>query len=365
MVFAYAIIGFTGCSKDESSPSGSAVKDNEPPAIINIDNQYAQGCVYIYAGQTINVGSLCLDDIDTDNDNVDDAVQVCVTTTGCWKVESVASWFGCSTCMPPTNKGGNPIPGQFPYQSGSISTQTYCFTFPFSAINMTCPGDFKSFRGAVHLEVRDTCTNTTQTGWAAGNRITTKGNWGTFFGFTIICNDPPPTNDNCHETAFGEDASASTCFTSSIIDALLGSGPDINRWGWTNGAYSGDGSHTLTLRAGAAHCSGGTNVGNVTFNRIGSVITVTYTTVSPYWLGQIHFYAGNAMLPQVTAGCPNSAQCGEYTVAPGQYPYISGVFEGTTTTTHTFVYPVSVTGDYYVVAHAAVYGFPCSTSSAN
>jgi hypothetical protein len=340
------------CQKDSADLTENGSSSSTPMKIVTINNEYAQGCVYIFAGQNINVGSMCLNDIDTDSDGTDDALQVCLTTTGCWEINGVASWFGGSTAMPPMNKAGQPVPGHFPYQSGTLATQSYCFNIPFSSFGFSCPGNTINLRGAVHLNVRNTCNNTTQTGWAAGDRIAAKGNWGTFFGFNITCDEelPPPSN-NCHETAFGQDNSASLCFTDPIIDALVG-GADINRWGWSNGIYSGDGSHTLTLRAGAAHCSGGTNVGTVTFSRTGSTITVTYTVVSPYWLGLIHFYAGNDRLYYECNG-----PCG-YTVAPGQFPYISATLDPSTTT-HTFTYPASVSGDYYVVAHAAVYGFPC------
>jgi len=354
-----ALLFFIGsCKKENQDPSSGG--DNSAAQRVNLTNEFSEGCVYIYAGQNINVGSLCMEDIDTDNNGVDDALRICVTTGGCWEVTGVASWYGCATCMPPTNKAGNPIPGQFPYQSGSIATQSYCYTVPFSTLGFSCPGGSGSYRGAVHLNVHNTCTGATETGWAAGNRINSKGNWGTFFGFTITCDEvPPPPPNTCDETAFGQDNSASTCFTSATIDNLLGENPDINRWGWTNGAYSGDGSHTLTLRAGAAQCGAGTVVGTATVTRTGSTITFSYNVNSPYSLGQVHFYAGNTMLPVITNGCPNSPQCGDYTVAPGQYPYVGSVYPANTTTTGTITYPVSVTGDYYVVAHAAVSGFPC------
>jgi len=358
-----AALFINGCTKESADLTGGT-PDGSHLKIVNINNQYAQGCVYIYAGQNINVGSVCLDDIDTDSDGNDDALQVCVTTTGCWEMTSVKSWFGCGSCMPPINKAGQPVPGQFPYQSGTLATQTYCFNIPFSAIGFTCPGDAKSFRGAVHIDAHNTCDNTTQTGWAAGDRISSKGNWGTFFGFTIICDTPPDNPNICHETAWGYDASNSgsnaTCFTS--IDCI-----SSNSWGWSNGLYTGDGSHTLTLRAGAGQCTGGTDVGTATFYRSGSTLYVTYTTSALHPLVKIHFYAGSTPVSQngQAGGNPNDPCSSSLnTVAPGQLGFIweACAFPPceTATTTHSFT--VTVSGDYYVCAHSEVGGFACTTN---
>jgi hypothetical protein len=342
-----ALVFISSCQREDN------VQPNNMKVTIN--GQTSEGCVPIFAGQTINVGSFCMDDVDTNGDGCDDALRITATTTGCWKMTNVKSWFGCSTCMPPMNKAGNPIPGQFPYHSGNISTQTYTFDIPFSALGITGPCNCPSttwevgLRGAVHFDVLNTCTGATETGWAAGDRINSKGNWGTFFGFNIKCDD---NNQPCltEETAFGLDPATGICFLQFNVDGDINS----NRWGWSNGTYSGDGCQTLQLWAGAGQCNivtKGTNVGTVTFCRTGSTLTVNYNTTGSYYLKKVHFYAGGTPLPQHCQG-PNDPNCN--TVAPGHFGYNSGEIN---TNSHSFT--VSVSGNYYVVAHAEVSNFPC------
>ncbi len=177
-----------------------------------------------------------------------------------------------------------------------------------------------------------------ETAWGDGEDFL-GNNWATYFTHTIQCEDPtPPPTGGC-ETAFAFGNSDATCFIGS---------PWITtgRWGWTNGEL-GTGNYSFDIYAGAGQCDTdkGTLVGTLTVNYDGSTAVVTYTMDSPYTMDETHLYVGNEPLPRDVNG--------NYTVAPGQYPYQHDLTDATTDT-----YTITgLSGDIYVVAHAVVCGF--------
>jgi hypothetical protein len=340
------------CTKESNTPEGAATSQ---PIIKSVTfSSTGTGCVVIYGGQNINAGTLCMDDIDTNNDGLDDALQVTVTTTGCWQINGVASWFGCATCKPPLNKAGNPIIGHFPYQSGTLATQSYTFTIPFNSLSpgFSCSssgGESLNLRGAVHVNLRNTCNNTTETGWAAGDQLVQRGSWATWFGFNITCdctncNEEDPCEAS--ETAMAMDnGNLSTC----IIDNF---GLDAQRWGWSNGPYSGNASLTLWAGAGQCNTTVATNAGTVTLTLNGTTLHVHMEAASGHPIGEVAMYAGSAPLFYDCSG-PN---CG-YNVAPGQQPYLGNTVSYATSLD--FDYPYPITAPYYVYIHIESWGFPC------
>ncbi|HLG36434.1 MAG TPA: hypothetical protein VI757_16265 [Bacteroidia bacterium] len=358
-VVTAAVIGISSCSKEDASPTGS-----DSPGMKYVDVNFqgsGQNCVQLTAGQTINVGSVCFDDVNTDNVSGDDALQVCYTTTGCWKIDEIHFWIGTSLTTMPQTRTGNPIPGQFPYAySFSGGVTTYCFTIPFSVLGWSCPNTVSGkYLIAAHAAVRDTCTNQTQTGWGAGERIVTKGNWATYFSIYITCDDAPPPPDDCGcETAFGKSSAASTCF-----DQISCTG-NTPRWGWSNGPYTCGTTDVLTLKAGAGGggtCGTGTDVGTVTVNyNCNGDVTVTYNmsttpvgTCAAPSLDEVHIYVGTTQTAMTTQGCGTEASpcC---TISPGQFGWTVDL-SNATTYSHTFS---GNSGSIYVVAHAVVCGLP-------
>lgn len=313
-------------------------------------------CVELTAGQSTNSGSVCFDDIDSDGDNIIDALKICYSTTDGWELVETHFWIGTSLSQLPMTKSGNPIPGQFPYKSGNITGQTeYCVVIPFSEINFVCPGPTK-YTVAAHASLRKVVNGVvvdTQTGWGAGTRIATKGNWGTYFSIWITCDETPPPGE-CDETAFAKGTS-SICFNqySEFIN-------NPNRWGWTNGPLTTPGFYTMNLWAGAGQCntSNGINVGTVTVDYNGTTAVVTYSVNAPYSLSEVHLYVGCDVLPKKCTGPPTNRTC-EFTLAPGQYPIIQeGLLAGTRTWNYT-VEDLGCEDGIYIVAHATVLGFPC------
>ncbi|MFN5325522.1 MAG: hypothetical protein ACK5C5_11430 [Bacteroidota bacterium] len=304
-------------------------------------------CVNMLAGQTINVGSVCVEDIDTDGDGEKDAIRVCYNISGGWTLREVHLWVGTSLTQMPRTNSGNPIPGQFPINSGNISGQTsYCAEISFASLGFSCPGPTQ-FLVAAHAVVRNQ-SGGTETAWGEGPRINTRGNWGTYFPIWITCDEnPPPPPSNCVcETAWAKDPNQSECFLGfSCLNA--------NRWGWSNGPYA-PGIYTMELWAAAGQCNtaNGTLVGTVTLNYSGSSATVTYQLNYPStggctpYLESAHTYLGSNPLP----GYPNNC-----TVAPGQLGSTAS-FTGGITTTHTFQYSNLNGSPIYLLAHADVCG---------
>jgi len=168
--------------------------------------------------------------------------------------------------------------------------------------------------------------------------------------------DVPPLNHWCHihvwiyegpkpprgETAFAYGGPEyATCFLSMDFD---GDGKrDFNSWGWSNGLL-GAGSYNFDIWAGAAKCNlnKGELVGTLTIDYDGSTAIVTYTMDAGWIMQNTQLYVGSEPLPRDNQG--------EYTVAPGQYPYIHAGISAVSDT-----YTVSgLSGNIYVVAHADV-----------
>uniref|UniRef100_UPI001F59B73B T9SS type A sorting domain-containing protein n=1 Tax=Aestuariivivens insulae TaxID=1621988 RepID=UPI001F59B73B len=143
------------------------------------------------------------------------------------------------------------------------------------------------------------------------------------------------------ETAFAKADEGSECFI-----------PDFKRWGWTN-RFDCEGTYELPLYAGAAHCNvmKGTEVGTVTVDYTGGQVTVTYGNLAPgYVMTEAHVYIGCNPYPMKN---------GEYTVAPGQYPFNPsnlGIVQNYS------VQVTDVSGPIYVIAHAVTCQVVCMCS---
>jgi hypothetical protein len=119
----------------------------------------------------------------------------------------------------------------------------------------------------------------------------------------------------------------------------------FSRWGWSIGPLSA-GDYTFDIYAGAGQCdmSKGTLVGKLYVYYHGSTAWVTYTMTSDFTMDETHLYVGSEILPR--------DKNDEYTVAPGQYPFIHDPID-----LKVDYYEITgLSGDIYVVAHAVVCG---------
>lgn len=348
----------SGCSKDYISSQESIIAT---PPIVSLGSSTSNvSTQIIYAGQNINAGTITYDDVDTNGDQQDDALQVTFQASNGWALIDVSFFVGNTLSDLPTNKSGNPIPGQFPYKSGNILGQTsFTLTIPFLTLGFSCPsGVVRNFYVAAHCNLRKALSGGTtyqyETGWGDGLRLLARGNWAMYNQIFITCdviNNPPTAAST--ETAFAFDEDQSGCFQNYGIFL-----DNPQRWGWTNGPYA-PGTYTFKIYAGAGQCdiSKGVYVGNLTIVYAGSSATVSYnlfginsSTNLPYTLREVHLYVGNEEFPKIA----NGAQAGEYTIAPGKFPYKSS---GLTGSSYSFTVN-NLSGSVYIIAHAVVHGFP-------
>ncbi len=291
-------------------------------------------CQALLAGQTVDAGTVCVE-------VGDENLVITYATANGWELVETHTWVGDSLSKMPQTKKGNPIPGNFPYKSGDISGATsYVVTIPLAILNFVCPTDDKMYYVAAHAALRK-LTSTggyqTETGWADGDRFVEQGNWGTFFTITLTCECGGGEGETECETAFAFDANGA-CFLD--LDLNNDGKQDFNRWGWSIGPLS-EGTYVYDVYAGAGQCdiTKGMVVGTAYVTYESGKATVIIDTVSPYFMDEAHLYVGNDILP---------VNGGEYTVAPGQYPYILDLTEATTAT-----FAVEgLTGEVYVVLHA-------------
>lgn len=342
---------FYSCSNEAPVVPGTNLNNSDTVKI----GGNGSNCVPIMAGQFTNAGTICFTDVDTDNDHVDDALRICYTTINGWELTEAHFHLSTTLAGIPMTKKGNPIPGQFAYNSGDITGQTsYCITVPFSTIGITCPSTdvFRRYYAA-HCVVRKLVNGVwqTETGWGQGPGFS-GGNWAMYNWFDLTCDTytPPPQNFDC-ETAFAFGGNSAMCF----FDPVLQGAPwnlEAERWGWTNGPLSA-GTYNYNIYAGAGQCnqSNGTLVGTLTIVYNGSSATVTYNMNSGYTMDETHLFAGNDPLPYFEGNGPNHNGAG-YSVAPGHYGNIHDLTNASTDS-----YTITgLSGNIYIIAHAVVCG---------
>lgn len=328
-------------------------------------------CTDLLAGQTIVAGQVCYE---VDMDNV---LHVTYTTTGGWELTEAHFWAGCSSTGYPMTSKGNPIPGQFPYNSGDITGATSfsfsvdlndpAFAFCLGEVNCEAGNILFTMAHAAVRKANGDGSYQTETGWGGGSRVVQKGNWATQSTLTLFDDACGGGDPMCYE-----EAGTAFAFGGNVDDCFLNFDINANRWGWSNGPYptpSDAGyystfTHTWDLWVGAgaandvSNCdpntSGkGTKVGTatVTINYLGTV-TVDYALNAPYTLAETHVYVGCDRFP---------LKNGEPTVAPGQYgnQHTFVVTDGVTTDSYTLsasdIFPNGLCpGGWYIIIHAKV-----------
>jgi len=143
------------------------------------------------------------------------------------------------------------------------------------------------------------------------------------------------------ETAFAYGGDYAICFLDMDFDE--DGKRDFKNWGWSNGPLE-PGLYEFDIWAGAAKCNlnKGTLVGTLTIDYDGSTAIVNYTMDAGWMMQRTQLYVGSEPLPR---------NGGEYTVSPGQYPYIHDPVVDPASDTYTVT---GLSGDIYVVAHADV-----------
>ncbi len=331
-----------GCSREDVVAPMNTLSMVAVGSVNGVPGEY---CTTLFAGQTIEAGTVCAEIIDNG-----DTEELCLTytTTDGWELIEAHTWVGEDLADMPQTRKGNPVVGNFPYNSGDISgqtTYTVCvdlnqFGNEGGAVDLCGMMLYAAAHAALGKDTDgDGVYDQTETGWGDGDRMVDRGNWATYFTVELAC-DYNTSGEETGETAFAFGCDDATCF----LDFTDEDGTGFNRWGWFNGPLAA-GTYYMDIYAGAGQCdlTKGTLVGLLTVVYDGATAVVTYETCGSYYMDEAHLYVGNEPLARDVNG--------EYTVAPGQYPYID---DDIATNSYTFTVPA--TGDIYVVAHAVVVG---------
>lgn len=277
----------------------------------------AEECQTLYAGQTIDVGSVCVD-------NDDDNLTVSYTTTGDWTLSDLHLFVGTSYDDMPVTKNGNPKIGQFPY-TASTSGQFYSFVIPLADLGADCDS---SLFIAAHAVVSDGITS--ETAWADGEPIAARGSWATWFSYDITCgNEEDPENCVNVETgfAFGQ---------MTLIDVVGGA----KRWGWQLTVNDGDDSSTpIYAAAGNNVIANGDLVGELQYFYSNGTLLADYVAYPGYAWKATHLYADDVMIA---------------TTAPGLYGNTQEFVTPQTLVNYVIAIDPADAATIYVVAHAEV-----------
>jgi len=290
--------------------------------IANANNVQTPQCQTLFAGKNIPAGSVCVTNSDTE-------LLVSYTTIGDWYLDDVHLFVGSSLSLVPATKTGNPKIGHFPYIVEDVDLQQYDFSLPLGDFGASLPcaaAKFLAIAAHAALVRSDNYGNTyqTETAWAEGQLLTTKGSRATSFSYTTRC--PPDSSSYSCETAFG-------LGDTSFVDL----GITNNRWGWQL-TVRNPSNGSVPLYAGAAlnDITKGTHVGDVFYSSNGSTLDITYVTSGSWRLKTTHIFANDTSTTKV---------------APGQFGNTHDKLGYVTTD----IYSISVAGNpLYVVAHADV-----------
>lgn len=158
------------------------------PSLKTANGDVQMSSVILYAGQSMNAGSVTLSQTDTDGDLTYDAVKVTYTLTGDWTFNTLVHFY-IGEGPAPTNKNGNMAPGQFPYIY-TAGTNPFSFTVPFSALGFDC--EPLKLNVAAHAELLSP-TFGGQTGF--GDGIATGSNWFMQYNVTLSDKTAPKASD--------------------------------------------------------------------------------------------------------------------------------------------------------------------------
>ena len=338
------------CSK--TNDNALITKGSDPLKTVNVVDQ-GDSCVNIIAGQSIDAGDICFDDVDTDGDNQVDALQVTFSTDQGWELKVIHFYIGNSFASIPATRKGNFIPGQFPFKFG---TTQYSFEIPFDYFNFYCDGLVPpNIFIAAHCELGIPNGNggysQTESGWGSGYQ-SNGNNWAMWFMISISCDIYQPPTPTCEE-AWAFEENISQCF--SELDLDEDGNPDFNRVGWTIGPLVPSTTpFEFQMWSAAGECEPegyGTQVGTISVLYDGTFADVTYNMFSGFTMTETHLYIGNMLLPIITD--PLDPEYGMPTVSAGLLKYNHLHLSNVSSDSYV---NLEVTGTVYLLAQAIVCG---------
>ncbi len=341
---ALPALALVGCGDSD----GQTKLARQAAPLVSLDGE-ATACVPLYAGQHIDAGTVCVE-VDSAADTSADcgegatgALIVTYATAGDWQIDEAHLAVADSLDGIPTTRNGNPIPGQFPYNSGDISGATeHTFAVPLCTLGLdgaqeSCDPVLAYVAAHAALRREGSGGVQTETGWADGTRFVEQGNWAEYTTVDLVCEvepeDEPPADETCETAwAYTDDDHA---FCATDID---GDGRNERRWGWY--AELAPGSYSFDLYAGAGQCDldKGTLVGTLGVEYDGATAEVTYQMGDGFGLDETHLYADAER---------------QTTLAPGQLGHIHERLDGAAEDTYTVA---SDADPLFLSAHAVVCG---------
>jgi hypothetical protein len=337
----------TGCNlaaSIEALDTAEGTDDQEDEDLVPVKPK--RTCVELVAAQTIRAGTVCM------SIEPQGVMHVLYTTTDGWELIEAQLAAGDSMSDVPVDDEGNPVIGQFAFDSGDITGATsHAFVVPL--LNFHFNADFEDVAEscdsvtaylAAHAVLRkrkEDGTWQTESGWGHREGIIDSGNWATFFNMSLECDAPEsPQLDAC-EISFAK-GSTSTCFIGADFDGdELDDG--IEHWGWTNGPIAPGTGAAWPVYAVAGQCNvaRATRVGSlsVSYGRDGNA-QIVFDSVGDFVLDEEHLHVGTEPLPRDGAD--------RLTIAPGRYPIVHELDDAT----HTENLVSGLEGDIYVAYHA-------------
>lgn len=184
-LFAVAALCLDDCAELIKNPGGSIPDPGDGTLVCEPDVRT------IFAGRTIDAGTVSIANTETD---------LVVTMTGedGWKIGAWHIYAG--TGPVPTNRGGNPAPGQFPYhQSLHRPLEIVAVSIPLDEIAPSCDSILTI---AIHTEMvkynRHGSVVARETGWAEWD-VPFSRQWGGSLQYGLCCPEQPEPepDDGC------------------------------------------------------------------------------------------------------------------------------------------------------------------------
>ena len=251
-------------------------------------------------------------------------------------INEVHLWVGKDMKDIPAAKKGNPKVGHFPFKAENLGGAAYHeITIPLAYLTEELSEDGTTFYAAAHAEV---CridkkgkhgSKETEGAWAGTERIVPRGNWATWFSFTVAlaAAPPPPNGDNTttrEAYAFGDRDLDNGGWSITVPVNVSGTPVSTVIYAMDGGAYS-------------------LAVGTVEYLYDGNQLTVGYILDEGYTLDETRIYIDEFSAPErdITAD-----QLGNVNVQPpGTRTYTYGGFAASGDPIYLIAYAV-VRGDF-------------------
>ena len=235
----------------------------------------------------------------------------------------------------PRTRAGNPIPGLFPYKAEGLWDRVAEFTVDLTDVfGLTCPDSNETtLYIAAHAVVAkvDEYGNVlrTETAWGQGTRFTSRGSWGMYFTYTVICEE--------YQT-YCEMRNAGTAWAY---------GNPFPGASWAMYVVYEGGNHATDLILGQHR-----DIGDVSIWREGNYLYVRIVTSSSYYLNVTHIHVATSLsdIPQNEGGNPKV----------GRFEYQATVNAQDFTATIPLDSSEASASTLYVAIHASIYEYVCS-----